>query len=255
MNQYNAFHATANNFFSMVSFTHVDYENLVAFATGVHASNLNPAIVKRIDPLLSTSLTACRSFYANKNLPWTLVLPAYLSSDVVEQLLEDHGLELVDKGVAMAISINDFQFPSIESLLTIKKVEGDLNVWSIPLNHAFEATPEITDTYTTRHAQASQENAHLYHFSGFINDTVICSLSLSLCDDHARIDDVATMPAYQKRGYATQLMYAALQHAQRLNTKICFLEASTDGLSLYKRMGFEQLFINHYYEPRGIDVR
>jgi hypothetical protein len=77
MNQYKGFHDTASNFFSMVSFNQIDYGNIIAFATGVHASNLNPALVKRVDPSFSASLTACRSFYLDKNLPWALLLPEY----------------------------------------------------------------------------------------------------------------------------------------------------------------------------------
>jgi ribosomal protein S18 acetylase RimI-like enzyme len=76
----------------------------------------------------------------------------------------------------------------------------------------------------------------------------VCSLTLSLSENDARIDDVATMPEHQKQGHATNLIYAALQKAKQLNVSQCFLEASGSGFNLYKRIGFNTLFKNHYYE-------
>ena len=57
------------------------------------------------------------------------------------------------------------------------------------------------------------------------------------------------MPAYKKMRHATTLMVAALDYAKKQTIDYCFLEASPDGLALYKRIGFNPLFSNLYYEP------
>ncbi len=79
---YHAFHTMEHYFFSILSFTQVDYGNIVAYATGVQASGLNPAIVTRVDSEFSKNLTACQSFYVDKNIPWALVLPRRFTSEV-----------------------------------------------------------------------------------------------------------------------------------------------------------------------------
>lgn len=246
--KFNAFHKAESNFFSMVSLTQTEYSNLVAFATGVQGSGLNPAIVNRLDDSFSTNLSACKLFYSEQNVPWALVLPEYFYNEAVHSLIKEQNLDLTGKGVAMAVEIENIQFPASTTALTIKDMQNDLHTWSIPLIYGFESTPEATEVYTIRHASAVEVGASLYHFSGYIDDTVICSLSLSLCGENARIDDVSTMPAYQKQGFATALIFAALNHAKQLNIHTCFLEASDSGLSLYKRIGFNELFLNHYYE-------
>ena len=114
--------------------------------------------------------------------------------------------------------------------------------------YGFESTIEIIDSYRKRHEIASQSGAKLYHFSGFIKNDPVCSLSLSLCGHNVRIDDLATTPAYQRKGYATQLVHAAIDFAKTLNASKCFLEASADGLSLYQKIGFKELFINRHYQ-------
>ena len=248
----NAFHKAEGNFFSMVSFTQVDYGNLVAFATGVQDPGLNPAIINEVNESLFNVLVSCQMFYVKKNLPWALVLPEYLRNEAVDDLLQQQAFVLTGKGVAMSALMEDIQFPSLSSPLSIREMSGNLGAWSVPLIHGFESTPEFTGTYTQRHLLASQSDALIYHFSGFINDTAVSSLTLSLCGSHARIDDVATIPAYQQKGYATELIYAALTYAKHLNINTCFLEASASGLNLYKRVGFNELFKNSYYEIQQI---
>jgi ribosomal protein S18 acetylase RimI-like enzyme len=63
----------------------------------------------------------------------------------------------------------------------------------------------------------------------------------------ARIHDVGTLPEYQNKGYATQLMKHAINEAINLGADYCFLEASESGLSVYQKLGFKPLFKNNYY--------
>lgn len=248
-NEIITFHKAEDNFFSLVSFSRKDYGNLIAYTTGVQASGLNPAIVNKIEESFEKNIETCQSFYIQNKLPWALVLPEYLYTQSIDYLVQKYELELTGLGVGMIALITEITSPEFHSPLIIKKITEDLKDWGIPLIHGFESTPEVTGVYTQRHELACQQDANLYHFSGFIDDTAVCSLSLSVCDDYARIDDVATMPVFQKKGYATQLIYAALNYAKQLNVTRCFLEASKSGLGLYKRMGFNELFINRYYEP------
>lgn len=73
------------------------------------------------------------------------------------------------------------------------------------------------------------------------------SLTLSLHNDLARIDDLGTLPSYQKQGFATELVHFALEQAKNLKANYCFLEASESGLSLYKKIGFKSLFKRQYF--------
>ncbi|MBL7479209.1 GNAT family N-acetyltransferase [Legionella bononiensis] len=245
-----AFHHVEHHFFSLISCNQVKLTDLTLFATGVQASGLNPALVQQIDASFSANLTDCHSFYKEQELPWALILPDYFYSDRVQLFLEQHMMSLSDTGVAMVRSANDIPIPTHQSSLTIQEINGDLDTWSIPLIHGFESTPEVTGVYTERHKLATQQGAKIHHLSGFIDSTVVCSLTISISADSARIDDVATMPEYQNRGYATQIIHAALNYLKQLDINHCYLEASSSGLSIYQRIGFKELFKNYYYEPQ-----
>ena len=243
----NAFLDAEKHFFSLVSVSQINYENLNVFSTGVYASGLNPAIVSRIDDDLSEILDNIEAYYKERNLPWALVIPDSICSDASEKLLGRKNFILTGKSVAMALSVNEIPLSQGTTSLQIKEMRVDLATWGIPLEHAFGLTPETPGVYMERHREALNRG-DLYHFSGFINEIVVCSLTLTVCGQYARIDDVATIPSHQKKGYATELIYAALKHAQQLTISSCFLEASDSGLNLYKRVGFKELFMNHYYE-------
>ncbi|NNM59955.1 MAG: GNAT family N-acetyltransferase [Legionellales bacterium] len=88
---------------------------------------------------------------------------------------------------------------------------------------------------------------HLCHFSLYIDKIPVASLTLSIANGLARIDDVGTLPAYQRRGYATDLIRHALTLAYRLGITHCFLEASLSGQVVYEKIGFNTLFTSEIY--------
>lgn len=247
-NDVREFHQAENNFFSLVSLNQVDYGHLIAFATGVQASGLNPAIVKQLDKRFNKTLNSCQIYYKKNQVPWALVLPDYILNKDIERELQLSTFSNEGTGVAMMLELDNAQFPLQSSSLQYKLMSDDLDAWSIPLIYGFESTPEITSVYTQRHRMALSNTELIYHFFGYFDNKVVCSLTLSLCGNCARIDDVATMPTYQKQGFGSALIYEALRYAKQQNMNRCFLEASSDGLSLYKRIGFKELFTNQYYE-------
>jgi hypothetical protein len=155
-----------------------------------------------------------------------------------------------EQGIAMFLSLENYTFPFVIPTITIKDMRNNLGLWSIPLIQGFNLVPKIIEVYTLRPQPINNVKEKIFHYSGLIHGQPICSLSLSLLGDKARIDDLATIPAYQRKGYATQLIYAALKQAQYFNARYCFLDASALGLSVYKKIGFVPCYIHRYYaEP------
>ena len=248
INMLHDYRLAEKNFFSMLSIAQENFGSIAAYATGAKASSINPAITHSLNDSFETDLKKCHSFYARKNLPWVLVIPEDECNKHADEIGRQQKLSLIDKSMTMVLNIESLQALPISSPIKIIEMQHDLSTWSIPLMHGFESTPEITEVYTICHHSASKKQSNLHHFSGFVGDNVVCSLSLSLIGGNARLDDIATMPRYQKQGHATQLILAALKFAQQLKAKYCFLEASNSGLSVYKKIGFSELYVNHHYE-------
>ena len=93
--------------------------------------------------------------------------------------------------------------------------------------------------YADTHKLALTKNSKLHHFSLYREEKPIASITLSLNNAIARIDDVGTLPEFQGKGYATRLMNYALSKAKELGATYCFLEASDSGLLIYQKLGFK----------------
>lgn len=244
----NDFHEIEKHFFSLISLSYLDYQTIAAFETGVLASGLNPAFVTQINEHFLKDLEQCKSYFTQKNLPWALIIPELTPNFSKDKCRLPPDYKLVDTGMGMVFDLlsNNLQAADVE--LEFKLMNNDLDTWSIPLLHGFQSTPEITQIYTLRHAEALKKCKGIYHFSGFLAGEAVVSMTLTVKERLARIDDLATLPNFQKRGFASAMMAYALNNALALKVQYCFLEASKVGLNLYQRIGFQPLFTNHYYE-------
>lgn len=72
-------------------------------------------------------------------------------------------------------------------------------------------------------------------------------MTLSFGEDWMRIDDLATLPAQQRRGFARTLLNFATNYAALEGKKVAYLEASKQGLALYHQAGFVPIFENHLF--------
>ncbi|HAT6976851.1 TPA: GNAT family N-acetyltransferase [Legionella pneumophila] len=244
------FHQMERHFFSLISSKLLSLESLQACYSGVPIPALNPVFYSGKSHLLGAEIYQCKRFYESHSTPWALMVPDYLSDTKTDNVLAQSGFLSIDQGVAMYLSIRDLGVPGLESDLLIKRMDNEMETWILPTIPAFESTEDIAKIYRVRHQEAIEKSPEIYHYSGFIQEQIVSSLTLTVMGDSARIDDVATFPKHQKKGYATQLILSVLQILKDTNISWCFLEASADGLNIYKKIGFRELFKNLYYEEQ-----
>jgi GNAT superfamily N-acetyltransferase len=77
---------------------------------------------------------------------------------------------------------------------------------------------------------------------GYLADTPVTALTLSIAAGIGMLNDVGTHPDHQRKGYASALIAHALNYAQGQGAHICYLEASSSGVTVYEKLGFEKLF-------------
>lgn len=78
----------------------------------------------------------------------------------------------------------------------------------------------------------------LVQLVGYAGDEPVSTATVYLKDNVAGIFDIATPEAWRNRGYGSEMFYRALQVAQQRGAATCVLQASPDGLNIYKRFGF-----------------
>ena len=224
----------------------------VAFLSGVLAPNLNPLSIRKDVATLGSIIEQSKKLYDSHQCPWMVSLSEALDSSKTPLILNKAGLDFGEQSVTMFLPIGTQALSALTKAgdapeKNIKCANDNLNDWIIPLVEAFESTLELCTQYAASHARALSKGANFHHFTAYENNHPVSSVTLSVNEHNARIDDAGTLPAYQNQGYATALMNHVLSEAQKMGCTHCFLEASDQGLSVYEKIGFQPLFKNHIY--------
>ena len=125
----------------------------------------------------------------------------------------------------------------------VEYLQTNLSEWIKPLEDAFKMDDEaLSQQYRQLHQNALMNDHNLYHFILKIKTKVVASLTLTINDNNARLDDIGTIASEQRKGYGTRLIKFALHFAKKNGAQYCTLEASSEGLHLYESLGFQKLF-------------
>ncbi|MDA2093500.1 GNAT family N-acetyltransferase [Bacillus cereus] len=85
----------------------------------------------------------------------------------------------------------------------------------------------------------NSENMKL--FLGFYEGEIVTVGSLICSKDSIGIYDIATKEEMRGRGFGSTMFNFLLQEAQKLKNTYCVLQASTDGINIYKKSGFQAI--------------
>ncbi|EKA97732.1 hypothetical protein HMPREF1310_01994 [Proteus mirabilis WGLW4] len=172
-----------------------------------------------------------------------LVLPESLLPEF-EEIIKKAGYTGDGITTAMYLSLSDATYPPYKNNpCDIILTNHDLKQWAQPLKTAFPVGDDtITNEYIRYHQKALDNGATILHYALLVAGQPVSSLTLTLHDKLARFDDIGTDIAYQGNGYATHLITHVLEFCREQGVERCFLDASADGLALYRKFGFKPLF-------------
>ncbi|MBQ0520115.1 GNAT family N-acetyltransferase [Proteus mirabilis] len=172
-----------------------------------------------------------------------LVLPESLLPEF-EEIIKKAGYTGDGMTTAMYLSLSDATYPPYKNNpCDIILTNHDLKQWAQPLKTAFPVGDDtITNEYIRYHQKALDNGATILHYALLVAGQPVSSLTLTLHDKLARFDDIGTDIAYQGNGYATHLITHLLEFCREQGVERCFLDASADGLALYRKFGFKPLF-------------
>jgi len=217
------------------------------------SAGLNFIYIKKTDDLEDTLING-KEFFAIDKYAFDVFIPQELCTPQIETILNKLGYSNIDSSVAMMLCLDSalvYTNLSPDGEITILSNDNQLSEWMRPLIGAFESTFEVCLNYAKLHENALKKNINLRHFSLYKLGEPIATITLSLINDVARIDDLGTLPEFQGKGYASILMRYVLLEAKKLGARYCFLESSASGLKVYQKLGFESLFENNIYSRKS----
>jgi GNAT superfamily N-acetyltransferase len=171
----------------------------------------------------------------------------------LKKALKQRGYELTFSAPILVGSLEGTLPPDREGYHIKEVGEEKLSDWIIPLKEAYKATKEDALRYQEAHARALRKKAKFHHFVAYAEEKPVASGTLSLSSDGARLDDLGVLPAYQGKGFGRAMALYRMNIAKALGYQWICLEGSDQGASLYKQMGFQELYpIKVYRKKRAL---
>ncbi|KTD35191.1 GNAT family N-acetyltransferase [Legionella israelensis] len=184
-------------------------------------------------------------YYREKNFPMAWWVGPSSQTEYTDETLQAAGFNHDEYDVGMVANLLSLPEYSYPGQLEIKQCEtdADFNDFGEVLSSIFAPYPEeaqVKRYYQQLHLVPAQDRPDLKLFVGYINGKAVSTAGLFLTDC-AGIFDISTRPEERQKGYGTALFYRALEEAKSLGQQVSVLQASPDGLNIYKRFGFQQI--------------
>lgn len=172
-------------------------------------------------------------YFAEKNIPF-----CWWGTDVTKI---PPGLDYFGKSQGMQCNLTTLKAPSRSDLqITCVSDTETLIEFLEVLMQAYSAPHEILDPLLKLFLEAGFTHPRL-HFIGKVDGKAVSVCSIYIDNDKvASLFNVGTPEIYRGKGYASNLVGAALSHVQQLEVHYAALTAFPEAINLYTRLGFAQ---------------
>lgn len=199
-------------------------------------------------------------FFGEKNTKFNVVVSDsffYLSSNNstvadLDEFFIKRGYSITSRGPRMVLE--DFKGIDSYSLpqnIKILETSRDLGSWIAPLETAFEGTPETTALYREAHVRALSSFSGMKHYTLFLDNRPISSITFTCQNSVAQIDDMGTSTDFQRKGYGAILLSHSMHEVSKnFGVQTFFLNSSEQGLALYRKVGFKDFYLLNVYSKK-----
>ncbi|HFU7086179.1 GNAT family N-acetyltransferase [Bacillus tropicus] len=198
------------------------------------------------------------AYYNQKKYPmsvwfWDEKLEGNLKNELIKL-----GLKETEQNIAMVANLHTIHpTTNLPEGFTIQKVSssGQIKKFGEALASLFGTSEEGIHVQAFYNQTASfhlwnSENMKLY--LGFYKDEVVSVGSLVCTQDSIGIYDIATKERMRGKGFGSTMFNYLLQEAKELNVAQCVLQASPDGITIYKKAGFQSVGQMTVFENRHL---
>lgn len=246
-----SFYALEDHFSSSISIKkHVFAEGFIAYLGGIDEAKFNVLLQRLPHPQPEQLISDVKEFFKENDIPhWVYVVPKDLDTPALQNALKHQGLVFDEASTVMYCALSNPVQSAVEPEVPLIIQSADVNKtgWLQIMKDAFGGTDETISQYAQALDRAKAKGTDMQHFLGTQEGEPVSAITLTFLDDGVRIDNVSTTPTHQRKGYSTQMVQFSMNLAHALDYKHCVLEASADGLNVYQRLGFSEIFIYHVY--------
>lgn len=184
------------------------------------------------------------NFYKKRNAPMAWWVGPSSTNGREKQALEEAGFLHSEHDVGMACDLtalkSDYCSPEELEIVECKREEEFRDFGEVLASIFNPIDSQVVVFYKMMGALPEERRRQMPLYVGYVDGRAVATSCLFLTEV-AGIFDIATHPEYRKKGYGSALFHAVLQRAKREGFRRALLQASPDGLNIYKRFGFEKV--------------
>ncbi|MDP4708839.1 MAG: GNAT family N-acetyltransferase [Rickettsiaceae bacterium] len=226
-----------------------------AFVTGLQTPLLNLLVLEQQNlDTLQLVLPRVESFFGEHNVPWGVNIIDGRSSKEIICFLKNNDFKNICAQFQMQTRLDALTNNFVDQHNIKQVTDSDMLLdWMIPVANAFEATASDSIMYRELVANAFNKEKNTFeHFVLYINNKPVSSATLTITNEVARLDNVATVKKLQNQGFGKQIIAFSVERARNAGAKHIFFESSEAGIHLYKKMGFIEINTSSIYSMSKI---
>ena len=224
------------------------------------SDTFNTTFGGNVDEKLATQVLA---YYENNNQPMAWWLGPSSISSLSHTSLDLAGFTFDESSIGMSCDLDHIPNFTPKTTLTIRTCEtlSDFIDFAEVLSSVFDPIDDQVKVFYKKMAELpSNKRQDMILFVGYEKKIPVATCCLFL-KEVAGIYDVATKPEKRNLGYGSTLFYHALLEAKKRGYSQAILQASADGINLYKKLGFKEVcFFNiwsnkEYLHKKRMDLK
>lgn len=154
-------------------------------------------------------------------------------------ILQEQGF-FHEKKTLMVARLNIIQSDDVYDIHKIAQAR-EIASWIQVFTQCFETNLAVIESYSN-HLHQNAQNSNYGEYYGLYQDQKMVTIgTLFPYKDFSFISNIATLPDYRRKGYASYMIQALLQRSQNLGLRYAVLTTS-DAQDLYEKLGFERVF-------------
>ncbi len=227
--------------------------------SGLPSDTFNVSVLRETSPgAIPVLLQPTVGYFSDQKFPMALWVFESSNYMQITQELAAHGLPEGEINVAMYADLQQLT-PDIADIpgFKIKLVTApeELGAFASVLAELFEPLDEakqVRKYYKTIASYYKGIGSRLQFYIGAHNQAVVSTGALFFNADFVGIYDIATRDDQRGQGFGTFMFHWLVNEAKRQGAKQAVLQASPDGLGIYKRAGFREVGTVGVFENRHL---
>ncbi len=219
--------------------------NLAWVDSGLSCDTFNIIQILNGRELTREELQAAIDHFRKKDLAFCLWTDGSQLDDRVDKMLSDQGLSVQNTDWGMSMDLGLYQPVSNDLYQNIRRVEthADLLEWAFAVAANWSPPDQnVIEFYRRASAQVLDPQNGIQLFSFWDGNQVAGTVEMFPSDQETiGLYSLATLTAFRGKGIGSAMMAFALNQAKASGYRTVVLQASEDGIGIYRKLGFREV--------------